>query len=528
MCGCDEVRIARDVGNELDDPRPGGAGDHALVEPKPVPHLVVPALGHQPEPLAIDEVHARKELSTSVLDERGQRGVHCTPLAAHRVEHRPGALDRGSEHALGNGVGRLRRRPGDGCGGENRALRPRCVSDRACLGGRLEEEIENERIELRASPGRHQLQRFLDVVGVAVGPAARQCVEDVRNRGDPALERYLLACDALGVAGPVVSLVMGKRDRGGEIEEMRGRPREDRVPDRRVPLDQTPLLRIQSGRLQQDAVRDRDLADVVEAAGDADQVAVLVVESQPLGEHEAVAAHALGVPAGLDVAKLDRRCEAADHLLSGNSKLALRAAQLGDRLVEILLRPRPLAQLLLERRVDPRVVERERRKTSETIEHGEVRLAEGIRPSHVGEPEHAHHLAARSERHADDRTDVEAVEVRRAMLPRPVALDHERGAAVQDHPADTLAPFQPVSAPGREDARTVVRAQPGAALLDEVQVPVRRPQERPGAIGDRRQQGVQLEPLGEADGGLVQSFELDVAPPKLLERRVDRFDGGIL
>jgi hypothetical protein len=117
-----------------------------------------------------------------------------------------------------------------------------------------------------------------------VGPIADQRVEEIGDRGDPALERDLLSGEPARIPGAVPALVMSEGNRRREREQPRRRAGEDAVADLGVPLDDLPLRFGQRPGLEQDAVRDADLADVVQAAGDADQLAVLVVEAEAARE----------------------------------------------------------------------------------------------------------------------------------------------------------------------------------------------------------------------------------------------------
>ena len=80
----------------------------------------------------------------------------------------------------------------------------------------------------------------------------------------------------------------------------------DRVAQRDVLLEHRVLVGGQLRRLAQDDVRDADLADVVEQAGEVDRVAGLLVEAQPLGQEDGVARHVLGVALGVAVLGVDR------------------------------------------------------------------------------------------------------------------------------------------------------------------------------------------------------------------------------
>ena len=96
------------------------------------------------------------------------------------------------------------------------------------------------------------------------------------------------------------------------------------------------LLGVELARLEEDAVGDADLADVVQRARVAQQLGVR--DAQPIWRREALAqeAHPLDVRAGVAVARLGRLGEAADDLELRLAQLlgALPDAALEDLAVE--------------------------------------------------------------------------------------------------------------------------------------------------------------------------------------------------
>ena len=138
--------------------------------------------------------------------------------------------------------------------------------------------------------------------GSLYGRLRAQRVVDVADGADATLERDLLACQAAGIAGAVPALVVGAGDRLGHLDERRVRAREDLGALRRVRLHDPPLVRVESAWLEQDVVRDSDLADVVECAGVAKHVRSRGVESDAQREALAEVADAVDVLARVAVA----------------------------------------------------------------------------------------------------------------------------------------------------------------------------------------------------------------------------------
>jgi hypothetical protein len=89
-------------------------------------------------------------------------------------------------------------------------------------------------------------------------------VEDVGDGDHPADKRYALTSEPAGVSAAVPPLVMCRGDDGGHLKHGRAALREQARAKPRMSLYHLPLLSAQAPALEQDAVWDRDLADVVE------------------------------------------------------------------------------------------------------------------------------------------------------------------------------------------------------------------------------------------------------------------------
>jgi len=72
---------------------------------------------------------------------------------------------------------------------------------------RAEEQVEEVRVEVGAAAVAHDRDRFVKGERTAVDAVGGEGVEDVGDRGDATLERYLLAAQAAGVAGAVDLLI---------------------------------------------------------------------------------------------------------------------------------------------------------------------------------------------------------------------------------------------------------------------------------------------------------------------------------
>ena len=97
---------------------------------------------------------------------------------------------------------------------------------------------------------------------------------NIGDRQDPRLERDLVACNPLGIATPVETLVMGA-DPAGDVAQPG--VLEDAGADLGVAHDLSPLRVVERSRLVQNRVGDPELAEIVEHAGGLDPL-------NPLGD----------------------------------------------------------------------------------------------------------------------------------------------------------------------------------------------------------------------------------------------------
>ena len=102
-------------------------------------------------------------------------------------------------------------------------------------------------------------------------------------------------------------VVADDRPRGGEqVERL-----EQLVADLRVRLDDPALLVVERARLQQHAVRDADLADVVEDRPEANRLHLVRRQPEQLGDAHGERGEPLAVAVQVGVARLDRVRERA-------------------------------------------------------------------------------------------------------------------------------------------------------------------------------------------------------------------------
>ena len=132
-----------------------------------------------------------------------------------------------------------------------------------------------------------------------------------------------------------------------------------------VRLHHSALVVGEAARLEQDPIRDPDLADVVHRARDPDQLGPLGVEAGEAREQRAVEAHPDDVLARLLVAELGGPREPANRLLAQAAQLGVGALELGDRLAQ---RCRPREHGLLEHLAVVAVLDLERAAAQRVVD----------------------------------------------------------------------------------------------------------------------------------------------------------------
>ena len=121
-------------------------------------------------------------------------------------------------------------------------------------------------------------------------------------------ERDLVPAQTVRIAGAVEALVVVPDRRHGVGHE--AETVDDPGSLGGVPAHQAPLLGVETRRLHQDRVRDRQLADVVEEGGVAEKVELGTGEVELAADRERQALHAARVAGRVRVARVDRRGEA--------------------------------------------------------------------------------------------------------------------------------------------------------------------------------------------------------------------------
>src|SRR5262245_8394679 len=147
----------------------------------------------------------------------------------------------------------------------------------------LEEHADQVGVEL---PGPGTLeetpQRVLLVERSLVRALRAKRVVDVDDRHEAGEERDLLPANPVRVPPAVPPLVVVPDDGPDQTE----RPHRDDQPiaGGRVLLDELPLLGAERASLEEDAVRHRDLAEVVEEPAKSQRLQLVLAQSEPLAE----------------------------------------------------------------------------------------------------------------------------------------------------------------------------------------------------------------------------------------------------
>jgi len=136
-----------------------------------------------------------------------------------------------------------------------------------------------------------------------IGSGGRERVVHVQNSDDLRSHWDLIALEPVGVAGPVVPLVMPTDDGLQVPREVDVRQQFD-SPDR-VHLHYVAFFARERPRLAQQLVGDPQLAHVVDVGAQEDGRLVLVVEPQHSRHRHRVSRHALAMTKRVTVARFD-------------------------------------------------------------------------------------------------------------------------------------------------------------------------------------------------------------------------------
>src|SRR4029077_11244906 len=128
--------------------------------------------------------------------------------------------------------------------------------------------------ELGACRPSELLQRLCGGPGGPVDARREHGVERVRDMDDASSERDVLALQPVRVTRAVEALVVVADGRHGVVQKAEAV--DDACPFLRMALHERPLLGGQARRLQENRVRNRELADVVEEGGMSEQVELRV------------------------------------------------------------------------------------------------------------------------------------------------------------------------------------------------------------------------------------------------------------
>src|SRR3954447_19404776 len=157
-------------------------------------------------------------------------------------------------------------------------------------------------IELRPGAAGDLPRGGLDGPRLLVRTLVDEDVEHVGDVHEPRLDRDRLARQAVRIPAAVPALVVMARDRLRGLQQVRPAVGQHARAEHRVRLDDLELLVGQLAGLEQDRVRDRDLADVVQRRRAADPPDLAVAHPQPAREPRREMADALGVLVGVVVA----------------------------------------------------------------------------------------------------------------------------------------------------------------------------------------------------------------------------------
>jgi hypothetical protein len=194
--------------------------------------------------------------------------------------------------------------------------------------------FDDLRVELRARVRLDLRECLAHRPRMLVWSIVRECVEHIGHGNDASGERDAVARETEWIAEAVPALVVAQRNLFRELEQREPAARQDVGTDYRVRLDDVALPDIETTLLEQDRIRDADLADVVQRRSARDQLVRVSGEAQHLTDAACDAADAKCVAARLVVAELRSPRQAIQDL--------------EPRFLELL---GPLGDALLERRV---------------------------------------------------------------------------------------------------------------------------------------------------------------------------------
>ena len=145
--------------------------------------------------------------------------------------------------------------------------------------GNVIQAFQQQRVEAAAFAAADHFERFLVGKRLLVAALARQRVVSVGKRDDLRGDGDILALEAVGVALAVPALMVPAADLKGVFDDrfilIDRQVGDDLRAQPRVLLDDVELTRRERGGLGQDVLGDEELADIVQARGDADGLNIL-------------------------------------------------------------------------------------------------------------------------------------------------------------------------------------------------------------------------------------------------------------
>src|SRR6266403_5699094 len=155
----------------------------------------------------------------------------------------------------------------------------------------VRERLHAAGVELGAAAARDLQARLGERRRLAIRAVAGHRVQRIRDGEDARAQRDRLSPELVRISSAVPALLVREHDLRGGAEEVDGL--QDPVAHLRMPPHLRPLGLGQGTWLEEDAVRDADLADVVEERAAADVLDLVLRNAHPPRDGDGVADHAL-------------------------------------------------------------------------------------------------------------------------------------------------------------------------------------------------------------------------------------------
>src|SRR5438445_996891 len=163
------------------------------------------------------------------------------------------------------------------------------------------------RVELTTRKMANRLARRLKRGGATIGPVGGDGIQRVCYGKDARAQKNFFSFEAARIAAAVGALVM-REDNLGDVRK-KGDVLDEVEPDLYVPLHQSALVCSERTRLEQDAVGDSELSDIMQISATGKTSQLFVRPAQRAGNLEGVAANTLRMPCRFMVAEVDGRAK---------------------------------------------------------------------------------------------------------------------------------------------------------------------------------------------------------------------------